>query len=92
MSESRLVTKKEVGQMLYKMKGKNISEDGATYANFYQQLNALLFNCVLKGIVPFECLTIREKRTLIKILEKKEYARYVFCPRRKTIAFYPGKK
>ena len=42
----------------------------------YNKLNFFLFNLVIKEIVDFELLTLREKRSLIRILENKHPAYY----------------
>lgn len=85
-----MITKTEVCKMIWRVKERDI-ESSRTYWNFTLVINSLIFNCVLKGIIPYDVLTLREKKSLNNILEGNN-KRLCFCGKRKQLVCRSGKK
>ena len=80
------LSKTDISIMVYRMKGKEAKDNN--FGNFYLILNRLLYNCVLKGIISYEVLSLREKKILNKILEGS-HKRMFFCEKIKQINIFP---
>ena len=63
---------------------KEILSVAGKFNNFYHSLNIFLFNCVIKGIVPYDCLTLQEKISLNRILDGL-HTRIYYNPKVKII-------
>lgn len=83
------VTKTEVCKMMFYLKGKDLSNNN--FGNFMLSLNRLLYNCIIKEIIPYETLKMREKLILNKILEGK-HNKMFFCKKTKQIRVFPSGK
>ena len=73
-----MLTKQGIHKHLIKVNGLDSANDNVGY------INLLLYNLVLKGIVPYNLLTLREKKSINMILEGK-HQRYYYNQKIKQI-------